>query len=53
MSDSLALSNTITAKMAGGEIEIKRYADLFKNTPSKEPETAEQVVARFDKLRRR
>lgn len=53
MSDSLALSNQIAAKAAGGEIDIPRYADLFTNAPKKEEETPEQIIARFDKLRRR
>lgn len=52
MSDSLALSNQIAAKAAGGEIDIPRYADLFKTTPKKE-ENPEQIIARFDNLRRR
>lgn len=53
MSDSLALSNQIAAKAAGGELDIPRYYDLFSNAPKKEEETPEQIIARFDKLRRR
>lgn len=55
MSDSLALSNQIAVKAAfGGEgIDIPRYADLFTNATKKEEETPEQIIARFDKLRRR
>ena len=53
MSDSLALSNQIAAKMAGGELEIPRYIDLFKQKNKAPEETPEQIISRFDKLRRR
>ena len=49
MSDSLALSNKM---MLGEEADIPRYIDMFKKEPEKE-ETPEQIISRFDKLRRR
>lgn len=49
MSDLLAFSAKI---MAGGDIEIPRYYDLINNS-QKEQETPEQVISRFDKLRRK
>lgn len=52
MSDSLALINTVLSR---GEIEIPRYADMF--IPQEDEETtvkkSEQIVSKFDKLRRR
>lgn len=53
MSDSLALSNKIVAKATGGEIEPPRYADLLKPAPKKPEETPDQVISRFDRLRRK
>jgi hypothetical protein len=49
MSDLLAFSNRI---MAGGDIELPRYYDLIHGK-HKEQETPEQVISRFDKLRRK
>lgn len=49
MSDLLALSNRVQTH---GEIDIPRYIDLVTDN-KKEQETPEQVINRFDKLRRR
>jgi len=41
--------------IAGKDIELTRYADLFnENEALNEPqETAEQVISKFDRLRRK
>ena len=49
MSDSFALLHTALTR---GEIEIPRYADMFGDHEEKPRETAEQVIAHFDDLRR-
>ena len=49
MSDSLVLINTALCR---GELEIPRYADMFSGTEQPK-ETADQVISRFDKLRRK
>lgn len=49
MSDTLALSNII---MTGGEMEFPRYYDLT-NQQEKPEEKPEEIISRFDKLRRR
>lgn len=47
VSDSLALYTRILTR---DEVDIPRYLDMFK--PPKKPETAEEVKARFNRLRR-
>lgn len=49
MSDSLAFINTALTR---GEIDIPRYADIFTDEEKQPEETAEQIIARFDSLRR-
>ena len=49
MSDSLALSNKL---IAGEEMDIPRYYDLI-NHQEKPEEDPEEIISRFDKLRRR
>lgn len=49
MSDALVLINTA---LSGGKVEIPRYHDMFTDQAQQPTETVEQVVARFDKLRR-
>ena len=50
MSDSLVLINTFLTR---GEVTIPRYADMIKDHDDQpQQETAEQVISRFDKLRR-
>lgn len=50
MSDLLALYNRIQTR---GEIDIPRYYDLINSQQTqKEEETPEQVIKRFDRLRR-
>lgn len=50
VSDSLALYTTMITR---GEIEIPRYADIYKAVPQQPQETSEQIKSRFDKLRRK
>lgn len=47
VSDSLVLINTVLSR---GEVDIPRYADMF--TDHKQ-ETTEEVLSRFDELRRK
>lgn len=49
MSDALALCNKILLR---GE-NIPRYYDIINRKEEKPQETAEQVISRFDKLRRK
>ena len=50
VSDSLALYTTMITR---GEIDIPRYADLYKAVPQQPQETSEEIKSRFDKLRRK
>jgi hypothetical protein len=50
VSDSLALYSTWITK---GEVEIPRYADIYKAVPQQPQETSEEIISRFDKLRRK
>lgn len=51
MSDSLALSNKIAT---GDQLNIPRYYDLIHPEKAKtSEETPEQIISRFDSLRRR
>jgi hypothetical protein len=52
VSDSLALYSTWMTK---GEVDVPRYADMFSNTKQEEKpqETPEEIISRFDKLRRK
>ena len=47
MSDSLVLINTALSR---GEVDIPRYADMF--TEQKQ-ESSEEIISRFDELRRK
>lgn len=49
MSDAFAFLNTALTR---GEIEIPRYADIYKPKAPQQEETAEQVISRFNKLRK-
>ena len=49
VSDSLALFTTMITR---GEIDVPRYADAFKKVNKQPQETSEQIISRFDKLRR-
>ena len=49
MSDALVLIDTALAR---GEVDIPRYADMFQEKPQENEETADQIISRFDKLRR-
>lgn len=49
MSDSLVLINTVLSR---GEVTIPRYADIFEEQAQKPPETADEIITRFDNLRR-
>ena len=50
VSDSLALYST---RITMGEVEIPRYADLFHKKTPETQETSEEIISRFDSLRRR
>lgn len=50
VSDSLALYTTMITR---GEIEIPRYADIYKAVPQQPQESPEEIISRFDKLRRK
>lgn len=51
MSDSLVLINTFLTK---GEVNIPRYEDAIRPQAAQpQPETLEQHMSRFDKLRRK
>lgn len=50
MSDSLVFTNTV---LSGGKVDIPRYKDMFTDNVKPPKETAEQVIARFDKLKRK
>ena len=50
VSDSLALYTTMITR---GEIDIPRYADIYKAVPQQPQETSEEIISRFDKLRRK
>lgn len=52
VSDSLAFYSTLMTK---GEVDVPRYADVFSNTKQEEKpqETPEEIISRFDKLRRK
>jgi hypothetical protein len=50
VSDSLALYTTMITR---GEIDIPRYADIYKAVPQQPQETSEEIKSRFDKLRRK
>lgn len=49
MSDSFAILHTALTR---GTVEVPRYSDLFKEEQDQPQETQDQVVSRFDKLRR-
>lgn len=49
MSDLLAFSNKI---MTGGEVDIPRYYDII-NGHQKPEEKPEEIISRFDELRRK
>ena len=50
VSDSLALYTSILVR---GEVDVPRYADMFKRQPVEQQETMEQHMSRFDSLRRK
>lgn len=50
VSDSLALYTTILTR---GEIDIPRYSDVVHQQPQKPQESADQIISRFDSLRRK
>ena len=50
VSDSLALYSTMITR---GEAEIPRYIDIFKKPPEEKQESSEDIISRFDSLRRR
>lgn len=52
VSDSLAL---YTAFLTHGEVEVPRYSDMFNYTKHEEKpeETQEQILSRFESLRRK
>ena len=50
VSDSLALFMQVLAKE---EVEVPRYVDMLKKKEKKPEESAEQIISRFDRLRRK
>lgn len=50
MSDSLAFLNKIITR---GEIEYPRYADLMKPKEKVEEQSSEEIIHKFDSLRRK
>ena len=50
MSDSLVLINTFLSR---GEVDIPRYADMFVEQDENPQETSQQIISKFDVLRRK